>query len=91
MAEHFGFVPAYLAGSAIVITMASAYTLSVLASKKKAILSAVSLAGLYAALFFMLKEQDYSLLFGTFTLVALTAVFMWATKDLTWMSSKVQE
>ena len=88
MAEHFGFVPAYLAGSAIVITMASLYTLSVLGSKMKALVSALCLIGLYAVLFFMLKEQDYSLLFGSFTMVGLTAVFMWATKDLSWMSKR---
>jgi inner membrane protein len=88
LAEQIGFNKAYAIGTAIVVTMASCYTFFVLASKRRALVAAVALGGLYGTMFLMLNEQSYSLVYGSFGLVALTAMFMWATRDLDWLHTR---
>ncbi len=84
LAEHIGFVCAYLAAAIGCIGLISVYMSSVLASRKRGVMFAGLLSGLFGLLYGLLQSEDYALLMGAIALFAALAVVMIATRKLNW-------
>ena len=82
LAEHVGFLRAYLLASAVNIGMITVYTGAALRSWGRAGIVLVLLSTLYTLLFSLLHLEDYALLMGTVLLLAVVAVLMVLTRNL---------
>jgi inner membrane protein len=85
-AEVIGFTPAYLAASAAVIGLLTAYSAAVLKSWKRARFIGALLVGLYALLFVLLNLEAWSLMIGSVLLFAALAGVMYTTRNIDWGS-----
>lgn len=84
--ELIGFTAAYLAASAAIIGLVTAYSAAVLKSWKRARFIGALLVGLYALLFVLLNLEAWSLLIGSVLLFAALAGVMYATRNVDWGS-----
>ena len=82
MAEHAGFLNAYISAATIIITLISLYALAAIRNLFRTGIVAVLLAGLYAMLYSLLKLEDYALLAGTVLLLIILAVMMYLTRNI---------
>lgn len=80
LAEHLGFVSAYLCASGAVITQMTLYGKSVLGGWCRAGGLGLLLASLFAYLWSLLQEQDYALLLGSVGLFAGLSLVMFLTR-----------
>jgi inner membrane protein len=84
LAEVIGFVLAYVAASAAIAGLNTAYSAAVLKSWRRAGLIGGLLAGLYAVLYILLSLEAYSLLIGALMLFVALAAVMYVTRNLNW-------
>ena len=84
LSEFIPFGWAYLAGSVAATTLIACYSAWILGGVRRAWLVAAGLAGIYAFLYVLLRQQEYSLLYGTGALFLALAVVMYATRRLDW-------
>jgi inner membrane protein len=84
LAEHVGFLPAYLAASAAIVVLVTSYVASVLGSWRRTVPLAGTLAVLYGYLYGLLRAEDYSLLMGAAGLFVILALVMYLTRKLDW-------
>jgi inner membrane protein len=82
LAEHLGFLLAYLASAAGIVSLIALYARAIFASGKSAGTLAAMLAGLYAFLLVTLRSEDHALLLGALGLLALLGAVMYATRRL---------
>jgi inner membrane protein len=83
-AEIIGFTAAYLAASAAIAGLNTAYSAAVLGSWRRGAVIGGLLAGLYAMLYILLGLEEYSLLIGSILLFAALAGVMYATRRIDW-------
>jgi inner membrane protein len=88
LSEHLGFGPAYLLGAGGSTVLIGAYSRTVLASGRFALLLGGSLAALYGYLYVLLQAEDYALLLGSVGLFLILALVMYLTRRLDWRSLK---
>lgn len=86
LSEHLGFRLAYALASAAVTVQISLYSWSALRSLWRAAGVGAAMAGLYAYLFAVLREENYALLTGTIGLFAMLSLVMWLTRRVEWSS-----
>ena len=84
LSEFIPFGWAYLAGSVAATTLIGFYSAWVLGGARRAWLVAAGLAAIYAFLYVLLRQQEYSLLYGTGALFLALGVVMYATRRLDW-------
>jgi inner membrane protein len=84
LAEHIGFVPAYLAASAAVSVMIGAYGCVALGTVGRGVALGAGIAALYGYLYVVLVNEDHALLVGSLGLFALLALAMFATRRVDW-------
>ena len=84
LAEVIGFTPAYLAASAAIAGLNTAYAAAVLKSWRRGIMIGGLLVGLYAVLYVLLSLEAYSLLVGSVLLFTALAGIMYATRKIDW-------
>jgi len=84
LAEHVGFVPAYLAAATAITLMIGAYGSVALRSVRRGIGLGVGIAVLYGFLYVVLVAEDYALLLGSIGLFVLLAAVMIATRRVDW-------
>jgi inner membrane protein len=84
LAEHLGFLGAYLIASAAVTVLITSYSLFVVKTGRRAAVIGGVLAALYAYLYILLREEDYALLVGSIGLFAALAIVMYATRKIEW-------
>lgn len=84
LAEVIGFAWAYVAASAAIAGLNTAYSAAVLKSWRRAGFIGALLAGLYAVLYILLSLEAYSLLIGAVMLFVALAVVMYVTRNLNW-------
>jgi inner membrane protein len=82
--EVIGFTAAYVAASAAVIALLSAYSAAVLKSWRRGKFVGALLIGLYALLFVLLNLEAWSLLIGSVMLFVALAGVMYATRNIDW-------
>jgi len=84
LSEHLGFALAYGIASTLVVALIGGYSSSVLQRRSRALTVAAGCAGLYAYLYFLLANEDYSLLIGSLVLFVILAAVMYATRRKDW-------
>jgi inner membrane protein len=89
LAEHIGFMAAYILASASVIALISTYCIAVLKGARRAGIITAATTLLYAYLYILLMNQDYALLIGSIGLFAILATIMYLTRKIDWFSMKM--
>lgn len=84
LAEHIGFLNAYLCASVAVILLISAYCLAILKGAKRAAIVGTVITLLYGYLYVLLMNQDYALLIGSIGLFLTLALVMYLTRKVDW-------
>lgn len=87
LTEHFGFMTAYVVATAMTMVLITTYSISVLKQTLRATLVGVLLLVLYSYMYFVLKLEDYALLFGSVLIFVLIATVMYLTRNIDWFSS----
>jgi inner membrane protein len=90
LAEHIGFIPAYIIASSAIVSLIGVYSAVVLNSRKKAVIVGLITAGLYGYLYILLQSQDYALLIGSIGLFVVIATIMYLTRKINWYEPKTQ-
>jgi inner membrane protein len=83
-AEVIGFAWAYVLASAAIIGLLTAYSASVLGSRRRAGFIGALLAGLYGLIYVLLSLEALSLVIGSVLLFLALAGVMYATRNLDW-------
>lgn len=91
LAEVIGFAWAYVAASAAIAALNTAYSAAVLKSWRRAGFIGGLLAGLYAVLYILLSLEAYSLLIGALMLFVALAAVMYVTRNLNWGGRQAEE
>jgi len=84
--EHLPFHWSYLIAAGSAIVMVTAYTRAILATTQHAISCGAGLSALYAIMYFILNEERYALLVGSWTLFVVLALLMYLTRKVKWLS-----
>ena len=82
LAEHIGFLWAYVSAASITILMIASYVWITLSSAKRALVILLVLTALYSVLFSLLRLEDYALLMGTALLVLVLSILMFVTRNI---------
>lgn len=90
LAEHTGFLVAYLAAAAAIVSLIALYVRSVLRSWRRAAPLAGTLAVLYGYLYGLLRVEDYSLLMGAAGMFTILALVTFLTRKLDWWTLSYQ-
>ena len=85
-AEQIGFLKAYVLATGMITLLVTWYSASVLKEKARALVVGITLTILYTFLYFVLKLEDYALVFGSLLLFALLACVMFLTRRVDWFS-----
>ena len=83
-AEVVGFTLAYIAASAAIAGLNTAYSAAVLGSWRRAAYIGGLLVGLYAVLYILLSLEAFSLIIGSLLLFAALAGVMYGTRRIDW-------
>ena len=84
LAEHIGFVWAYVASAIASASLIIGYSSAVLQQKNRVGLIAVVMLCLYSFLYMTLRAETYALLFGALGLWASLAIVMYLTRRVDW-------
>jgi inner membrane protein len=84
LSEHIGFGKAYLAGSAAIIGVITAYSFSFYKDKRLPMLLLGILILLYGFIYIIIQLQDYSLLIGSIGLFLILAAVMYLSRNIDW-------
>jgi inner membrane protein len=88
LAEHLGFMLAYILASAAITLLISTYCIAVLKKGGRAAIVASVMVGLYGFLYVLLQLQDYALLLGSIGLFVILAIIMFLTRKIDWYGTK---
>lgn len=86
LAEHIGFLSAYICASIAVILLISMYCLAILKGTKRAAIVGTVITLLYGYLYVLLMNQDYALSIGSIGLFITLALVMYLTRKIDWYS-----
>jgi inner membrane protein len=84
LSEQIGFGPAYALAAAAVALLVGGYAVAVLSTRRAGLLLGGSLAVVYALLYGLVVSEQYSLLIGASTLLAVVALMMYLTRRVDW-------
>jgi inner membrane protein len=84
VSEVAGFDLAYLAASGATIALVSLYGASMFRVPRLGLLLGLLLLLQYGLLYFLLKQESYSLLIGSLGLFAALAAAMWFSRKIDW-------
>jgi len=90
-AEVIGFTAAYVAASAAIAGLNTAYSAAVLGSWRRGYVIGGLLIGLYAVLYILLGLEAFSLLIGSVLLFVALAGVMYATRAIDWSGTADKE
>ena len=82
LAEHIGFLAAYIAASCAIVFLIASYSSVVLKSPTRASIVGFITAVLYGNLYILLRNQDYALLIGSIGLFVVIATVMYLTRKI---------
>jgi inner membrane protein len=84
LAEHIGFLPAYLLATAALCALMGAYLAGALGSTRAGFASGGIFAATYTLLYMLVTSESYALLAGALALFALLATAMLLTRRMDW-------
>ena len=88
LAEHIGFDLAYLISSIAIVTLIGLYTLSLFKDSRLTVLLTACVASVYGFLYVILQLNDFSLLIGSFGLLAILATVMYLSRNVNWYGTQ---
>ena len=86
LAEHCGFVLAYIIASAAVIVLITLYSAAMLKTSGRAGIVGLVVTVLYVYLYVLLMIEDYALLAGSIGVFVALAIIMFLTRKVDWYS-----
>jgi inner membrane protein len=84
LSEHIAFGAAYFVASLAIVGVIGGYTHGVFQRNSTTAVVSSTLSGLYGFLYTLLRLEDYSLLLGSFGLLAALAAVMYMTRQMDW-------
>jgi inner membrane protein len=84
LSEQIGFGPAYALAAAAVALLVGGYAAAVLSTRRAGFVLGGSLAVVYGLLYGLVVSEQYSLLIGALTLLAVVALMMYLTRRVDW-------
>ncbi len=84
LSEHIAFGKAYLIAAFCCVALIGYYVSHVLQSYQRAIGFATALATIYAALYVLIRAEDYALMMGSILLFVLLGLVMLVTRKINW-------
>jgi len=84
LAEHLGFLSAYLLASVAVVGLITAYCAAILRRAAWTAVIGGLVGALYAYLYVLLRNEDYALLIGALGLFVILAAVMYLTRRTDW-------
>src|SRR5262249_3273081 len=87
LSEHVGFAWAYLAAATAVVLLVSGYAMAVLRARRAGPLLGGVLALVYALLYGLVISEQYGLLIGALTLLAVVGALMYLTRKVDWYTA----
>lgn len=84
ISEHINFGLAYIISSIAIMLTIGLYSLSVFGGKKFSIIIATQIGSLYALMYVLLVNQNYSLLLGSIMLFIILVLGMYFTRNINW-------
>ena len=91
LSEHIAFAAAYVIAALACLALITAYVGGALRSKVAAIITAATLAGLYAFMYVLLSNEDYALLIGSVGLFIIMGVVMLLTRKVDWYGIELRQ
>jgi len=91
LSEHLNFIISYFLSAIAVISMITGYSIAILKTRRRGGIIAGLLLCLYAYLFILLENQDYTLLLGSVALFMILGVVMYITRNVDWYRLKLNE
>jgi inner membrane protein len=88
LAEHIGFLMAYVSATAALCTLMGAYLVGALGSVAAGSASGAVFAATYALLYLLVTSESYALLAGSLALFALLATTMFLTRKFDWYAQE---
>ncbi|MBF0527657.1 MAG: cell envelope integrity protein CreD [Deltaproteobacteria bacterium] len=88
LAEHIGFLLAYICATLAVTSLIFFYCIFVLGGYKRSSIISLVILFLYGYLYILLMNQDYALLIGSICLFMVLAAIMYITRKVDWYSMK---
>jgi inner membrane protein len=89
LAEHIGFLPAYVLATVALCLLMGIYLAGALRSMTAGSISAAVFAATYAVLYLLVTSESYALLAGSLALFALLATAMVLTRKIDWYAQGV--
>jgi inner membrane protein len=86
LAEHFGFVFAYVIASAAVVVLVTLYSAAMLKTGGRGVIVGLVVTLLYIYLYVLLMIEDYALLAGSAGVFVALATVMFLTRNVDWYS-----
>lgn len=87
LAEHVGFGPAYIVSASASAALITGYSVTILTSRRRAMVLAAALFGLYVFLYLTLKAENYALVAGSTGLWFVLAAVMYLTRKINWYAT----
>ena len=84
LAEHLGFMRAYLGASVASVGLLTWYAIGVLGGWARGLSVGTSCSALFGVLYVLLRSEDHALLLGALLVFAILAALMLATRRLDW-------
>ena len=84
LSEHLKFWIAYWAAAAALTLMVGAYCAKVLESRTRGLTVTTALLGIYALLYWLVIDEQYSLLVGALAILALLGATLYLTRNVDW-------
>ncbi len=91
LAEVVSFGVAYAVGAFAASLMISLYSAKMLRGKGRGMKVFAGLSAIYGILYVILRQQDYSLLYGTVGLFVALAIVMYTTRNVDWYAKDRRE
>jgi inner membrane protein len=87
LAEHIGFLWAYLIAALSIMLLITFYCMSILKTPRHSLIMGTFVSLLYGYLYTLLVNQDYSLMAGSLGLFFLLGIIMYLTRNIKWHGS----
>jgi inner membrane protein len=91
VSEHIKFNYAYIIASLSTLLLITAYTTSILKSRKVGLLMFSILFILYTFIFILIQLEDYALLIGSIGLFIILSIVMYFSRKIDWYDLKIGE
>ena len=88
LAEHLGFLPAFVLAANAVVTQATWYARTATGSMRRACVLGATLSAWFGYLYVVLRAEDLAFLLGSLALFAALTGVMWATRGVNWTTGQ---